>query len=75
MKFKIVFLILMIISKTQAAEFYEFYTNARALGMGGASLAVTNDETALLLNPAALGKLRNFMERFWIQRLIFLQLH
>lgn len=43
-----------------SAEFYEFYTNARSLGMGGASLAVTNDETALLLNPAALGKLRNY---------------
>lgn len=29
------------------------------MGMGGASIAVVNDETALLLNPAALGKLRD----------------
>lgn len=45
---------------TFAAEFYEFYTNARSLGMGGASIAVTNDETALLLNPAAMSKLRDY---------------
>lgn len=43
-----------------AEEWREFYSNARALGMGNASLAVTNDETALILNPAALGRLRDF---------------
>ncbi|MFV8257656.1 hypothetical protein ACNQKP_07615 [Bdellovibrio bacteriovorus] len=37
-----------------------FYSGVRCLGMGGACLAVTNDETALLVNPAALGKLRDF---------------
>lgn len=36
----------------------EFYTGARMLGMGGAYTAVTNDETAVLTNPAGLGKLR-----------------
>lgn len=39
-------------------EVREFYNGARSLGMGGASIAVVNDETALLSNPAALGKLR-----------------
>lgn len=44
---------------SQAGERYEFYNGVRALGMGGAGIAVVNDETALLVNPAALGKLRN----------------
>jgi hypothetical protein len=43
-----------------AGERYEFYNGIRSLGMGGAAAAVVNDETALLLNPAALGKLRNY---------------
>lgn len=43
-----------------AGERYEFYNGVRALGMGGASIAVVNDETALLSNPAALGKLRDY---------------
>jgi hypothetical protein len=41
-----------------AAEVRENYNGVRALGMGGASVAVVNDETALLVNPSALGKLR-----------------
>lgn len=43
-----------------AQEMREFYTNARSLAMGGASIAVTNDETSVLLNPAALGRLRDY---------------
>lgn len=43
----------------QSAELYEFYNGIRQMGMGGASIAVVNDETALLANPAALGKLRD----------------
>lgn len=43
-----------------AGERYEFYNGVRSLGMGGASIAVVNDETALLSNPAALGKLRDY---------------
>lgn len=35
-----------------------FYQGARSLGMGGASVAATNDETSLFHNPAALGRLR-----------------
>lgn len=42
-----------------AGERYHFYTGARSLGMGGASVAVVNDETSLMLNPAALGRLRD----------------
>ncbi|WP_374075041.1 hypothetical protein [Bdellovibrio bacteriovorus] len=43
-----------------ARERHTFYSGARCLGMGGACIAVTNDETALLVNPAGLGKLRDF---------------
>lgn len=43
----------------KAGERYEFYNGARGLGMGGASIGVVNDETALILNPAGMGKLRN----------------
>lgn len=43
-----------------AGERYEFYNGIRSLGMGGASVAVVNDETALISNPAALGKLRDY---------------
>lgn len=41
------------------AEVFELYKGARAQGMGGADIAVVNDETSLLVNPAGLGKLRN----------------
>ena len=54
-------LILIFILKSSPAfsqEIRENYNGARSLGMGGASIAVVNDETALLSNPAALGKLR-----------------
>jgi hypothetical protein len=47
-------------SSAFAGERYEFYNGIRSLGMGGAAAAVVNDETALLANPAALGKLRNY---------------
>jgi hypothetical protein len=39
-------------------EAREYYNGARGLGMGGAQIAVVNDETALLVNPAGLGKIR-----------------
>lgn len=38
----------------------EFFNSARYLGMGGAGVAISNDETALLMNPAGLGKLRDY---------------
>lgn len=46
-------------AQAQINEVDEFYTGARALGMGGASIATVNDETALLVNPSGLGKLRD----------------
>lgn len=58
-KMMILILFLSFTSKGLTAELYEFYTGVRALGMGGAAVAVVNDETALVSNPAALGKLRN----------------
>lgn len=45
-------------SAVHAQEQFEFYTGVRQLGMGGAGIASVNDETALLTNPAGLGKLR-----------------
>ena len=47
-------------SSAEARELHEFYNGVRCLGMGGACAAVVNDETALLVNPAALGKLRDY---------------
>ncbi|MEZ0391753.1 MAG: hypothetical protein ACAH59_06030 [Pseudobdellovibrionaceae bacterium] len=49
----------MMSSVSFAQEVRENYLGTRALGMGGASIAVVNDETALLINPAGLGKLRD----------------
>ena len=43
-----------------AQERYEFYKGIRQMGMGGSSVAVANDETGLLSNPASLGRLRDF---------------
>lgn len=36
----------------------DFYQGIRQMGMGGAAVAVVNDETSLLLNPIGLGRLR-----------------
>lgn len=41
-------------------EWLEFYNNTRSLGMGGASVAITSDETALFRNPANLASVRDF---------------
>lgn len=43
-----------------ANEIRENYNGVRSLAMGGAAIAVANDETALLVNPAGLGRLRDF---------------
>ena len=39
---------------------FEFYRGVRQMGMGGASIAVVNDETAPLSNPNGLGRLRDY---------------
>lgn len=41
-------------------EIDEFYTGVRSLGMGGTYVNVVNDETAIMTNPAGLGKLRDY---------------
>lgn len=45
----------LICANASAADFYQ---GIRQMGMGGAAVAVVNDETALLLNPNGLGRLR-----------------
>ncbi len=40
-------------------EWIELYNNTRSLGMGGASVAVTSDDTSLYRNPANLGSVRD----------------
>ncbi|WP_413295132.1 hypothetical protein ACLSU7_08635 [Bdellovibrio sp. HCB185ZH] len=54
-----IFLMIAFAFDVNAAERRSFYTGTRCQGMGGACLAVVNDETALIVNPAALGKLRD----------------
>ncbi len=41
------------------SEWFELYNNTRSLGMGGCSVAVSSDETALYRNPANLGSIRD----------------
>lgn len=41
-------------------ERFEFYNNTRSLGMGGASVALSSDETSLYRNPANLASVRSF---------------
>lgn len=43
-----------------ATERRDFYSGIRCRAMGGSCIAVVNDETALLVNPAGLGKLKDF---------------
>lgn len=40
-------------------EWLEFYNNTRSLGMGGAAIAITSDDTSLYRNPANLGSVRD----------------
>lgn len=44
---------------SQADELRQYYNGARSWGMGGTGIAVVNDETSLLMNPAGLGKVRD----------------
>jgi hypothetical protein len=51
--------ILVLSQNSYSQEWVEFYNNTRSLGMGGAGVAVSSDETALFRNPANLGSIRN----------------
>jgi hypothetical protein len=59
MDYKLVIISIIISGSAWSQEVTRFYTGSRMMGMGGASIAVVNDETALLSNPAGLGKLRD----------------
>lgn len=52
--------LLMPLSLYASSEWVESYTNTRALGMGGALIGVTSDETSLYRNPANLGSVRKY---------------
>lgn len=58
-RFTFIFSLLTLIKLSLYGESFDLYKGARGQGMGGADTAVVNDETALLINPAGLGKLRN----------------
>ncbi len=53
------FAITMFVHQANAQQVFEFYSGVRQNGMGGAYTATVNDETAVLLNPAGLGKIRD----------------
>lgn len=55
----LVVLVLLVSPLAGASEIFEFYTGARQQAMGGAYTAVVNDETAILSNPAGLGRIRD----------------
>lgn len=56
---KIVIVFILISSGPAMADF-EFYRGIRQMGMGGASIAVVNDETSVLSNANGLGRLRDY---------------
>ncbi len=60
MKLGFIFIILMVTFASQLlfARDSIFYKSSRGQGMGGAHISAVNDETTVLINPAALGKLR-----------------
>lgn len=49
---------LAIVMPVCAQERREYYSGIRQMGMGGVAVSTANDETALILNPAGLGRLR-----------------
>ncbi len=57
---KVLTIILCITNVALAKADFEFYRGVRQMGMGGASIAVANDETAVLSNPNGLGRLRDY---------------
>ena len=55
-----VFAAIFISNAAEAQEIFEFYKGTRQLGMGGAYTGIVDDSTAVLTNPAGLGKIRDF---------------
>lgn len=50
---------LLILFATKSVFANPFYEGVRGLGMGGAQVAIANDETSVLTNPNGLGRLRD----------------
>jgi hypothetical protein len=59
LKFGLVYILLFVSVRSQATEWLETYNTTRSLGMGGAGVALSSDETSLYRNPANLGSVRN----------------
>ena len=59
-KWQAAFLCLFIAPTIHAKELREFYNGIRTLSMGDTKVVTVNDETSLALNPAGLGKLRDY---------------
>lgn len=55
---KNLFIILLLLQCPVLVFAQDFYQGVRQMGMGGAAIAVVNDETSLLLNPNGLARLR-----------------
>ena len=64
LRFKVVLLLFLISFQSNATEWLESYNTTRSLGMGGAGVALSSDETALFRNPANLGSVRNIFGTF-----------
>lgn len=64
LKLSIFFVSFAFFQRSQATEWLEFYNTTRSLGMGGTSVAISSDETALFRNPANLGSVRGVYGTF-----------
>lgn len=60
LSYLVLLIILVVSTHAFAKEWVESYTNTRSLGMGGALIGLTSDETSLYRNPANLGSIRGY---------------
>ncbi|MEO1714979.1 MAG: hypothetical protein AAFU60_16735, partial [Bacteroidota bacterium] len=58
-------IITLLLAVGSAKADFEFYRGARQLGMGGAVVAVANDETSILTQPNGLGRLRDYFYTYF----------
>lgn len=67
----VVALVITAFSSIGAKELPSLYRSARVLGMGGAFVAVSNDENALLFNPAGLADIKTSRFTFPLPQVAF----